>query len=306
MPDQRPPITTERRLDGSPRLPEVVRALLAVVVLLIAIFAPSLLLAPIPGVREWNRGLSIEGQVAFGVLFMAGTTIVAALLLVLLARYVDRVRLRDYGCRWDARSLPALLLGIGVSLAVVVPGTALVGALGWLRPLDAGDDLPMWVTVVRILSLAFLLQGIPEELIFRGYLLTTLRQHGPVVAVWISAVLFGVLHLVSQGGQQNALERVLYLAWPFGFGLAAGALCLVTRSVWSAVGIHAGSHLATFVCTLLGFGEGPAAWLMIGALYVIVAVATMNRFRRTSPQEAASPWTPHAEDRSSPAAVTAG
>ncbi len=264
----------------SPRLPEAVRVLLAVVVLVVAIFAPNLV-GLLPGVREWSAGLSMSGQVAAGVVLMAGTTLLAIAFVALLARYVDRLRLSDYGLRWNAGALPTLLLGIAISVAVVVPLSLALDSLGLLRPSEGRPDgLSIGLFIVFALAQAFLLQGIPEEVIFRGYLTTTLRNRGPVAAVWISAIVFGILHLISQGGQQSLLEHVLYLAWPFGFGLAAGALCLVTGSVWVAIGIHGGSHVATLVNGLLGAGEGPAAWAGVGILYTLVGLVVLARFRK--------------------------
>lgn len=267
---------------ASPRLPEPIRILLAPVILLAAIFVPYLLTLA-PPVQQAVAGMPEVGQLAVALVLLAGTTLVAVGLLALVARYVDRVRLRDYGWRWDARSLPALLLGIGVSLACVIPALAVLAAMGLLGAPEDRGDAALWIVVTMALGQAFLLQGIPEELIFRGYLLTTLRDRGPVAAVWISAVLFGALHLVSQGGQQGVLGHLAYLAWPFGFGLAAGALCLATRSVWAAVGIHGGSHVATLITDLLGWGSGPVAWVTIGVIYTLVGVLVLRRYQARRP-----------------------
>lgn len=142
--------------------------------------------------------------------------------------------------------------------------------------------------VIGGLSAAFLLQAIPEELIFRGYLLASLRMR-PIPAVLVSGVSFAALHLASSGGQQGWGERFAYLAMPLGFGLAAGALSLLTRSLWIAVGIHGGPHVTVLAATLLervdpAFvgGNGPVLWLLAGLGWTLVAAVAMWVLARRS------------------------
>ena len=265
-----------------PRLPEIVRILLAPIVLLIAIFAPYVLwLIPALGQMASDPARQEEVLPLFAAQLVAVTGI-TVLLLALVARHVDRVRLRDYGLVWDRRSLPGLLVGIGISVAIVVPIMGVASALGWARPQPQPADVALWLVVLVALLQAFFLQGIPEELVFRGYLITTLQRRGIVAAVWISTIVFAALHLASSGGQENWVERVLYLLWPLGFGLAAGGLRLTTGTLWAAVGIHGGSHVGNLIATLFGFGgAGPAAWVLIGVAYLVVGLWALRRYRRT-------------------------
>lgn len=66
---------------------------------------------------------------------MYSLALLAALALVWLAmRYLDRRPFSDTGWRWNARSLPALGLGIAATVALVVPVAVAVQATGVLRP----------------------------------------------------------------------------------------------------------------------------------------------------------------------------
>jgi len=172
------------------------------------------------------------------------------------------------------------MLGMGVILVLVVATGLVVEAVAPTRPVDAGSitgGWPLWAVIAIALARAFLLQGIPEELIWRGYVMQTLRTP-PVVTAYISAGGFAVLHLASQGGQQNLLERLLYLAVPFGFGLLAAALVIRTGSLWSAVGVHGGFHVATTILTLwCGVGEGPVLWVAWGVITTAVAAWLLHR-----------------------------
>ena len=92
-----------------------------------------------------------------------------------------------------------------------------------------------------------LVAPIYEELIFRGWILGRLaRAHSRTQAIWVSGLLFGVLHL----------RNIYWLEpWPLArtmlyTGLALGpALAWVTlkcRSVWPAVCLHYLNNLAFY------------------------------------------------------------
>ncbi len=273
------------------RLPWPVQVLIALVLIFAASSAP-LLATLVPGI---DRLTSRETPIALGVavaLGLYGLALVVAVVGVAVTARVDGGRrLRDLGWRWDRRSLPALGLGVLISAVVVAGvGVPLTGA-GLLRPTTAGiAGEPVWAVLVIGLARGLVLQAIPEELIFRGYLLTSLRLR-PVRAVVLTGLAFALVHLTSSGSQQGWAERVLYLAMPLGFGLAAGAMMLSTRSLWAAVGIHGGLHL-----TLLGsvlpeatggasvLGNGPALWLLTGLAWTLIAALLLARLvRRLQP-----------------------
>lgn len=126
-----------------------------------------------------------------------------------------------------------------------------------------------------------MLQGIPEELVFRGYLMQLLRRH-PSLACWVSATLFELIHLISNGGQQNVVDHVLYLAIPFGFGFLAAALVVRFRWVWAAVGIHAGFHVAGIPLQFLGLdAEGRHFWIAAGLVYLLAGLVILRNHGRT-------------------------
>lgn len=259
-------------------------------VLLLAAAMASAPLVLVPGIERLDAPGTPMWLV---VLVLAGTHLITLVVAVagvaLLARLDGRRRLRDMGWRWDRRSLSLLGLGTLVSVVVVLAVGVPLGLAGALRPTDSGiDGIPWWAALVVGLSQALLLQAIPEELIFRGYLLGSLRMR-PLPAVLVSGLSFGVLHLVSSGGQQGWVERVLYLAMPIGFGLAAGALMLLTRSLWVAVGIHGGLHLTLLAVALIeqavpavALHGGPAFWVLTGLGWTTVAALAMARLPRDS------------------------
>ncbi|GAB3625127.1 hypothetical protein GCM10027418_32140 [Mariniluteicoccus endophyticus] len=262
----------------APRWPAWLRAVLTPVLFVVTMLV-FVAIQSIPAVTAALQPKGVTSLVALTIGSCLTLATVCALV-ALLMRHVDRRPLREAGFVWTARSLP--LLGLGLAIALVVTwATFLPGlALGQIQRVPIPTELltpgAVAMQIYASLVMAFILQGIPEELIFRGYLMQVLRDR-PVVACWASAGLFGIIHLLSTGGQQNALDHVLYLALPFGFGFAAAALALRLRSVWVAVGIHAGSHVANMTGSFLGImAEGRFYWAVGGLLFVLVGLVVLR------------------------------
>ena len=241
---------------------------------------PALLLL-IPGAEALLGGSSPWGFVAV-TLINAAVLGVVVLALWAWMHWVERRRLADAGWRWDRRSAPSLLLGILVAGGTLLAVTAILPAVG---PVADQSELlaraPFALILVWYLSQAFLLQAIPEELIFRGWLLSTLRAR-PVIAVAVTTAWFTLIHLVSDGGQQSPLEHVVYLVWPLGFGLLAVGLLLWTGSLWAAIGVHGGFHVGNVIATLaLPEVDGPISWVAIGGVHAVLGLAlTVTALRR--------------------------
>lgn len=244
-----------------------------VVALLLATFVPAGLLALLPMAEDTPAGTVVLVVVAQSLVVCLAAIGLCALLL----RW-HGLRLRDVGFRWTRVSLPSLLAGLAVGAGVVATVGLPLTRLGLLRDLET-PQLPWWALGVAGLAQALVLQGFPEELLFRGYQMTALRLR-PVAALVVSATVFASLHLISRGGQQDAVERVLYLAMPFGFAVAAGALMILTDSLWAAVGVHAGVHVGTLAGIPFGLGNGPQLWLTCGGLWTLIGIVLLVVARR--------------------------
>jgi uncharacterized protein len=161
-------------------------------------------------------------------------------LAVLLATFVmSRIEQRSMGMYGLPLRKPALSkFATGFLLWGFLPLTLLLllmRALGvfyfgeaGLHPLEALRWGALW-------SMAFLLVGLLEEYLFRGYALTTLAEGiGFWPAALILAAVFGYAHMGNSGETRVGIVDVCL------FAIFAAATLRLTGNLWLAVGAHAG------------------------------------------------------------------
>lgn len=173
-------------------------------------------------------------------------------------------------------------LATGLPAGIALGGIPVV-AMWLLAPnleLQAANAPPVWLAILYIIGGALVLQGFPEELIYRGWLFSVTEEQPWLSLVWTS-VAFGLIHLVSQGCQQGSLEFLLYLICPFGFGLLCGASVLWRQSLWWAVGVHTGLHIANGAFEIW-FTEvfDIANWVVLGFICIVLAIVVITRWRQ--------------------------
>ncbi len=235
-------------------LPRWARVALTPFALVVAILVPSLLAGLVIGESE------MQAMPLAYVVLCTAVSALSILIVWLLVTRVDRRPFRQIGLLATGASVPLLLLGLAVSAGIVIVVNCSLAAAGLSRNVTHASLAELGVALPGMLAAAFLLQGFPEELFFRGYVLSMFAQT-PAKGIAVSALVFGVIHLISSGGQENLGERFLYLGPATAFGLLAACLVVVTRSLWAAVGVHAGFHVGTHFAYLIGSGDGPANWL---------------------------------------------
>lgn len=120
-------------------------------------------------------------------------------------------------------------VGGGVLISICVALAALFGAYRIEGPGDFAD----WA---EIIFLTGVYAGFFEEVLIRGIVLRWLEElTGSWIALAISALLFGFLH----AGNDNA-TFFSSLAIAIEAGILLGAAYMLTRSLWLAIGLHAG------------------------------------------------------------------
>lgn len=150
--------------------------------------------AALPDMSEREIFDGLPGLLAGG---MASSLALLVTVLVV-ARPVDPARLRlmpgrETGDQLAAMILGTLALGQALDSATILAGQANRGALAVIRRAlegAAGPELFAAVVIIGVLA------GSAEEVFFRGYMQTRLRERWPpALAVVVTSVAFGLLHL---------------------------------------------------------------------------------------------------------------
>ena len=280
-------------------LPIILRVVIAAVLMFAASFS-GVLMQFVPGYESILAGTAVGRSItglllacAAMLLQYACATVVAYVGVRLLVRYLDhqppamlKLRPTKTGMIWFAA-----MIGVAMVIFLLAGGITILFDVAGEPLAQHGDQ--WWATLIIVLGMAFLLQGIPEEFIWRGWLLPSLGAKTSMRwVVGFSVVVFGSLHLVSRGGQSNAIEHIIYLAMPLGFAYAAAMARLAADSTWAAIGVHGGYHTAMLLANVLPINNSPTLWVLIGALWFAVGLA-IRAWRRpfapaqSDPQESA-------------------
>ena len=127
------------------------------------------------------------------------------------------------------------LLGLGLGILVgglVVCGMAGLGGVWWTS--EEGGPAAFLRRGAAALWF-FTLPAAAEEVVFRGYLLQSLTESwGALKALWITSVVFGLLHLSNPNTSPVGIANIVVA------GLFLGVVYLKTASLWWATGAHLG------------------------------------------------------------------
>jgi membrane protease YdiL (CAAX protease family) len=147
-------------------------------------------------------------------------------------RYVDPEAARLYGRKGWAKELLAGTAA-GTMIFSVVVGVA--AALGVYEVTGRSGLETIWAP----LAMAAVIPGFTEELLFRGILFRYIEKAaGSWIAMAVTSALFGAAHLLNPGATLFAGVCIAIEA-----GVLLGAVYMLTRRLWAAMGLHAAWNL---------------------------------------------------------------
>ena len=264
---------------------KILRVVCAVIVMaasdFFVILVSYILMTLIPGLRGMGNSADLGWEIKVLALLVNGVAVLAALLMCyVLMRTLDRGRGVSLHLRPSVSGGVWMVAMIVVAAVVLWATAGITHALGGQGQVMGSSGSTLSNQLIVGIAAGFLLQGVPEELVWRGWFFSSM---GSTRAAAVTSVLvFTVLHLISQGGQQNVLEHVIYLANPLGFAIAAMAVRIVSGSTWAAIGVHGGFHLANALLgERLGALEGPTTWVVAGLLWAAVGAVIIGIGART-------------------------
>nr|BFE61449.1 type II CAAX endopeptidase family protein [Dactylosporangium thailandense] len=134
-----------------------------------------------------------------------------------------------------ARMVPQVLRWAGAGIALFAVTIGVIALFGGYRVAGWGSVSAAIATLGTMIGAA-----VAEELLFRGALFRLVEQWlGTWVALAVSGVLFGALHLLNPGATVWGAIAIAAEA-----GLMLGAAYTATRSLWVPIGLHLGWNFA--------------------------------------------------------------
>lgn len=121
--------------------------------------------------------------------------------------------------------LSGILIGFVMFSSVV--------GLAWLMGGLQFEGRQSFSGMLAVILLGFGIQGMSEEVMCRGYLMTTVMRHHSVwLAIGVNALFFGILHAANAGFSLFAMLNLMLYA------VMISLYTLRTNSLWGACAIH--------------------------------------------------------------------
>jgi membrane protease YdiL (CAAX protease family) len=210
----RRPVPTVRRIIEFP----LVLMVIATAMFIAAMVGAGIIAQQIPG-PDGSPLILVDGMVV---------ALAAVGAYWLFCRYVERAPMRDFAREGWAKELLGGFAG-GVLIFAAVVGVA--AALGVYRIEGWGNPATLWAA----LALLALIPGVTEEILFRGILFRFIEKTaGSWVALGVTSALFGIAHIFNPNASFVAAFAIAVEA-----GLLLGAVYMLTRRLWAAIGLHA-------------------------------------------------------------------
>lgn len=166
-----------------------------------------------------------------------------------------------------------LIIQSGLSVWAMLPMNILVKVLGIKTPAVTPEEILAQPLFYCFLLLVF--APVMEEFMFRKIFLDRLMVLGNKPAILLSAILFAVPHLISQGPAQVFYTFVLGLSFAF--------VTVRTRKLWPAIVLHSFSNMYCGILVAVWPMDIPLFMLAYAAIYILavpvtaVILAVLNR-----------------------------
>lgn len=185
-------------------------------------------------VNEYVNNMLADSYIMRLMLF---STVMGTLVAIFFCRVAEGRKLPTMGFvkkGFALQYLIGLIAGFVMFSAVVM----LSYFMGGLKPETAEGAA---IGGLVIMFLGYVVQGMSEEVIFRGYFMTTLlRDHKPWVAILVNSVGFALVHGANPGISlfEQPVVTILAMLNLTLFGVMVSLYMLRTGSIWGACAIH--------------------------------------------------------------------
>lgn len=199
------------------------------------------------GIVIWNfmgyiRGLfPEEGYSRINHLFIALMTTILTVVLLEFARKIDGISWIKWGKSSNRTHIFSFFLGFFLWMIPASIGLIICLMLGWVKITLNTDMNILFISILILFITVFLMEALPEELIFRGYIYRYLNVLFPHwMTVILQALSFTLFAYII--GAMYSVEQLQFIP---GFAIILGIFRAISGSVWTSVGFHVAIMTAT-------------------------------------------------------------
>lgn len=155
-------------------------------------------------------------------------TVFGTIVSLFCCRCIEMRHVRSMGVR-KRRLVPHYLTGLGVG-ALLMTSITLLTVLSGANSISLCSGINF--KIISLYLLGFFIQGMSEEFIFRGYLMSSLGSKNTALAIAVNSVAFGIVHGLNPGLTPLAMVNLIL------FGLFASFYVILFDDLWGACAIH--------------------------------------------------------------------
>jgi membrane protease YdiL (CAAX protease family) len=156
------------------------------------------------------------------------STLLATIVAILFCRLIEKRRLSSMGLR-RGNILSEYLVGSGFGIALISLCVGLCALFGGLKLSTSSFSVGVWLLYL----VGFLIQGMSEEVMCRGYMMISVsRKNALWLAVMTNSVMFALLHIANPGFGLLPLINITL------FGMLESVYVLKRGNLWGACAIH--------------------------------------------------------------------
>lgn len=158
------------------------------------------------------------------------STVFGTIFSVIYCRFIEKRPLSSMGIIKN-KAFPNYIKGMFIGF-LMFSGVFIVNIIfGAVNFNGINTDLNIGIFIIYLL--AWLVQGMSEEFIFRGFLMNSIGgKHGTMPAILISAVAFSLAHIFNSGATVLSLVNIFF------FGAFMSLYMIYSGNIWGVSAIH--------------------------------------------------------------------
>lgn len=158
------------------------------------------------------------------------STVFGTLLAMIYCRFIEKRPLSSMGFT-KKNGLHDYLIGMLIGFAMLT-SVVLLNILFGAMSFD-GLNKSVSIGIILLYLVGFIIQGMSEEVIFRGYLMNSIGgKHSMTLAVLISSGAFSLAHILNPGVTFLGIVNIML------FGIFMGLYMICFDNIWGASAIH--------------------------------------------------------------------